>query len=204
MLKCKHLCIKEDQAKALVQALLGTKQVESMSYGGNPVKQSPDGKYWLENGQEVTDVKNIQTNNKFDPILGALNAAKQGNILGVDALSKLMQPKQGMDLADKLTLVQAQANAKAEVDAFKSKKDTDLKPRDINQFLMSLGIQDYNDNDKNVITSAAYEASDDPKKLAALSNALTANSNHNITPFMAKRWLSQDNFSKAMQAFQNQ
>jgi hypothetical protein len=195
---------KEDQAKGLAQALLGTKQIESMSYGGNTVKQSPDGKYWLENGQEVTDVANIQTNNKYDSIAGSLEALKSGNPLALQALQEQMKPKQGMDLADRLAIVQAQANAKAETDALKPKKDTDLKPRDINQFLTALGIQDYNDNDRNVITSAAYEASDDPKKLTALSSALTANSNHNITPFMAKRWLSQDNFSKAMQAFQNQ
>ena len=190
-------------AQGLAQALLGTKQVESMSYSGNPVKQSPDGKYWLENGQEVTDVKNIQTNNKFDPIAGSLQAMQFGNPLALQALQEQMKPKSGMDLADKLALVQAQATAKAEVDALKPKKDTDLKPRDINQFLTALGVGDYNDNDKTVLTAAAYEASDNPKKLDALSNALTSNSMHNYTPFMAKRWLSQDNFSKAMQAFQN-
>lgn len=123
----------KDQAKALAQALLGTKQVESMSYGGNPVKQSPDGKYWLENGQEVTDVANIQTNNKFDPIVGALNAAKQGNVLGVDILTKLMQSKQGMDLADKLAIIQAQTNAKAEIESLKPKKDADSKMSELSK-----------------------------------------------------------------------
>lgn len=192
------------QAQDLAKAISGTKQINTMSYKGNPVAQGSDGKFYLPNNEEVTDVNNIEKNYKYDHIAGALEAAKKGNSLAMKLLQEQMKPKQGMDLADKLTLVQAQANAKAESNALKSKKDIDLKPRDINQFLTALGIQDYNDNDKNVITSAAYEASDDPKKLAALSSALTANSNHNITPFMAKRWLSQDNFSKAMQAFQNQ
>lgn len=124
---------KEDQAKALAQALLGTKQVESMSYGGNPVKQSPDGKYWLENGQEVTDVKNIQTNNKFDPIAGSLEALKSGNPLALQALQEQMKPKPGMDLADKLAIVQAQANAKAEIEALKPKKDTEGKMSELSK-----------------------------------------------------------------------
>lgn len=194
----------KSNAQALAQAIQGTKQVESMSYGGNPVKQSPDGKYWLENGQEVTDTANIQTNNKFDPIAGALQATQDtGNTLAVQTLLDQMKPKQGIDMADKLALQQQDFLFKKELADAKPKKDTDLKPSDINQFLTALGVGDYNDNDKAVLTSAAYEASDNPKKLDALSNALTSNSMHNYTPFMAKRWLSQDSFAKAMQAFQN-
>jgi hypothetical protein len=192
------------QAQDLAKAISGTKQLDTMSYKGNTVAPGSDGKFYLPNNEEVTDVNNIEKNYKYDHIAGALEAAKKGNPLAIKLLQDQMKPKQGMDLPDRLALVQAQVNAKAEINALKSKKDNDLKPKDINQFLTALGIQDYNDNDRNVITSVAYEASDDPKKLSALSSALTANSNHNITPFMAKRWLSQDNFSKAMQAFQNQ
>jgi len=162
---------KEDQAKELAQALLGTKQVESMSYGGNPIKQSPDGKYWLENGQEVTDVANIQTNNKYDPITGSLEALKSGNPLALQALQEQMKPKAGMDLADRMLLAQQQANYKKDIADAKPKKDTDLKPKQIGDMLTNLLGKNPTDEDRSILTTQLQNADSPEARDAILSAA---------------------------------
>lgn len=193
-------------AQSLAQALLGTKQVESMSYGGNPVKQSPDGKYWLENGQEVTDTANIQSNNKFDPIAASINAIQDtGNPLALAALQEQMKPKLGMDTADKLAMFQAQLQMKKDMEQPKPKKD--ISQKDITQAMNSLGVKDYYNTDNNNIFSALNEASDDSKKFDATISAINSNTSdglwRRLIPFLPNKSLDTSGFTQTMQNYKS-
>lgn len=192
---------KEDQAKGLAQALLGTKQVESMSYGGNPVKQSPDGRYWLENNQEVTDVANIQTNNKYDDIAGTLNATKQGNALGVDILSKLMQPNSKTMTPEQVyaNSIAKEERANAEWDRRNSLKEDDTKANQVSKLLEDLGVKNYSPSDQAVISGAFHSAKGDKKATDKLISSLLAHTSSDWIPFRNDRWLWQDNFAKDAQ-----